>query len=546
MNIKSFLLVLVFFFSGVAIAAETDGQEVAVLYHQLDSLIECQDDMIAAKEARIKLITDGMKGLNLTPEQQFGINNRLYDEYLAFKFDSALYYIVRNVESQRMVDNVDLTAASLIRMSHILAVTGLFDKAMDMLDSINPKQLNAERQVEYYNQRGELFLYRSEMAALTPFFKEYTDSAQYYRQLIMQIAPKSSFEYIFNYATYLCENGDADKAINILETCLPTLTQGDRRYSIVTSTLAYFYTKKQNTQMQEHYLLLSAISDIRGAILENNSLRELSIILMQRGEHKKAYTYLQQASQDAQEYGSRLRSTQVARSAPLITKAYDIERAQTQQRTNRLLVIISVIAFLLIVTIAYTLSLIKKRRIANEKISHMNDELSRQNEEIRSMNSQMKESNLIKDEYIGRFLELSSNLIFRGEERSKKLNRLARDHKLEELYADLKSQKFINDGIRLFHTNFDTAFLNIYPSFIGEVNKLMAADSQFEKPEGGDKLTTELRVLALLRLGITDNQKIADILRSSITTIYTYRSRLKSRAVNKDSFDEDVKKIATY
>jgi hypothetical protein len=431
-------------------------------------------------------------------------------------------------------------------MAHILAVSGLFDKADRMLDDIQTDLLSTERKVEYYNQRGELNLYRSEMAEYTPYFQEYTDSSQYYRQLILQIAPKDSYDYIFNQATYISEKGDNDAAIKMLEAYLPTLKQGERRYSIVTSTLAYFYSKDKKMLHQEHYLLLSAISDMKGAILENNSLRRLSIILLERGDFKKAHDYLLCASNDAMLYGSRLRSMQAARISPLITQAYDAERARTQHRTNLLLMVISIIALLLVVTIVYTLSLIKKRHQANLKISRMNAELSLHNEEIESMNLQMKESNRIKDEYIGRFLELSSNLILKSEERSKVLNRLARDRKLENLYAELKSQKPLNESIHLFHQNFDTAFLNIYPTFISEINKLLTADNQFEIDENAGKLTTELRILALIRLNIGDNQKIADILRSSITTIYTYRSKLKSRAISKDTFEDDVRRIETY
>ena len=308
----------------------------------------------------------------------------------------------------------------------------------------------------------------------------------------------------------------------------------------------YFYSKDKEMHHQERYLLLSAISDMKGAILENNSLRRLSIILLERGDFKKAHDYLLCASNDAMLYGSRLRSMQAARISPLITQAYDTERARTQRRTNLLLMVISFIALLLVLTIVYTLSLIKKRHQANLEISRMNAELSLHNEEIESMNLQMKESNRIKDEYIGRFLELSSNLILKSEERSKVLNRLARDRKLENLYAELKSQKPLNESVHLFHQNFDTAFLNIYPTFISEINKLLTADNQFEIDENAGKLTTELRILALIRLNISDNQKIADILRSSITTIYTYRSKLKSRAISKDTFEDDVRRIETY
>ena len=539
------LLAVIFLVCG-SIMADSREDDLNALYQTLDSLVEHQSEIIAQKKARIHVITDGLDNLKLTPEELFSLNNRLYDEYLAFNFDSALCYIKKNVDVQRTLGNPDLAAGSLIRMAHILAVSGLFDKADRMLDDIQTDLLSTERKVEYYNQRGELNLYRSEMAEYTPYFQEYTDSSQYYRQLILQIAPKDSYDYIFNQATYISEKGDNNGAIKMLEAYLPTLKQGERRYSIVTSTLAYFYSKDKEMLHQEHYLLLSAISDMKGAILENNSLRRLSIILLERGDFKKAHDYLLCASNDAMLYGSRLRSMQAARISPLITQAYDTERARTQHRTNLLLMVISIIALLLVVTIVYTLSLIKKRHQANLKISRMNAELSLHNEEIESMNLQMKESNRIKDEYIGRFLELSSNLILKSEERSKVLNRLARDRKLENLYAELKSQKPLNESVHLFHQNFDTAFLNIYPTFISEINKLLTSDNQFEIDENAGKLTTELRILALIRLNIGDNQKIADILRSSITTIYTYRSKLKSRAISKDTFEDDVRRIETY
>ncbi len=546
MKLRHILLNLLIVMVPTWTMANPHAEELSTLYYTLDSLIEHQSEIIAQKKNRIQTITDGMNSLSLTPEQLFSLNNRLYDEYLAFNFDSALCYIKKNVDVQQSLGNPDLAAGSLIRMAHILAVSGLFDKADRMLDQIDISQLSTECKVEYFNQRGELNLYRSEMAEYTPYFQEYTDSSQYYRQLILKIAPKDSYDYIFNQATYISEKGDNDGAIKMLEAYMKNLKQGERRYSIVTSTLAYFYSKKDEAQLQERYFLLSAISDMKGAILENNSLRRLSIILLDRGDFKKAYEYLLCASNDARQYGSRLRSMQAARISPLITQAYDMERALTQHRTNLLLIILSVITLLLIGTVVYILSLIKKRHQANIKISKMNAELSLHNEEIERMNNQMKESNRIKDEYIGRFLELSSNLILKNEERSKVLNRLARDRKLELLYGELKSQKPLNESVHLFHQNFDTAFLNIYPTFISEVNQLLTEDNQFEVHEEAGKLTTELRILALIRLNITDNQKIADILQSSITTIYTYRSKLKSKAKSKATFEDDVRRIETY
>lgn len=523
------------------------------LYQTLDSLIERHDEIVAAKESQIMSLYNGLQGVVLTPEQEYDKNLRLYDEYLAFRFDSAFYYINRNIQSSLAKTDAERRAASAIRLAHILSVSGIFNNARLLLDSIQPALLSTETRVLYYNQRAELNLYRSEMAQYTPYFMNYIDSTQYYRQMLLQIAPKESFEYIVSRASYVCEQGDVEGAIRLFEQYLPTLQSGDRRYSIVASTLAFFYWKSGQPQQQEHYLLLSAISDLRGAILENNALRELASILMERGVYERAYRYLSRASNDAQQYGSRLRSMQVARLTPVITKAYDTEREHALQRTNRLLTILASITLLLVGLILFNFWLLYKRRIANRKINQMNTVLISQNEDMQTLNtqlstlnSQMKEANRIKDEYIGRFLELCSALIHRGEERHKYFNRLARDRKLEDLYAELKSGVAINEGVKMFHQNFDTAFLNIYPDFISEVNRLMTPDCQFEIEEDSTKLTTELRVLALIRLGIVDNQKIADILRSSITTIYTYRSKLKSRALQKETFEDDVKRIATY
>ncbi len=530
-------------------ASKISADDNLRLYKTLDSLIAQYDQLTAEKERRVATIKEGVRGIALTSEQQYELNQRLYDEYVAYKFDSAYYYIDKNVTVLRESGDHERFAASAVRMAHILAVTGLFDRARRLLDQVNPDSISDQQKIAYYTQQSELNLYRSEMAQFTSYFYDYIKRAQYYRQLVIQIAPKDSYDYIFNKATYICEADETDQAIQLLEQYMVRLEEGTRIYSIVTSTLAYFYQKKQMTAQQEHYLLLSAISDERGAIRENNSLRSLSEILMSRGDNDDAYRYLYQAISEARFYGSRIRMMQVGRMAPQILQLYDAERTQTQQRTNLFLGVISFISLILAGIIVYTLILYRKKHAAGLQIIEMNKVLAHHTQEIESVNTHMKEANRIKEEYLGRFLELSSTLLSNNEQRMKQLNRLARDRKLEELYAELKSSEAINSGIRMFHQNFDIAFLNIYPNFINEVNKLLTSDNQFTIGEEGapaKRLTTELRILALIRLDITDNLKIADILRSSITTIYTYRSKLKAKAVNKDTFEDDIRKIATY
>ena len=533
----------------IATTCSASQQSNQTLYHTLDSLIAKYNQLTAEKERRVTNIKDGVRGIKLSPEQQYDLNQRLYDEYVAYKFDSAFYYIEKNVNALSSSADHDRFAASAVRMAHILAVTGLFDRARRLLDKVNPDSISDQQKIAYYTQQSELNLYRSEMAQFTNYFYDYIKRAQYYRQLVMQIAPKDSYDYVFNRATYICEAGDTEEAIRILEAYLNKTEQGTRIYSIITSTLAFFYQNKGVSEKQEYYLLLSAISDERSAIRENNSLRSLSELLMDRGNYDDAYRYLLQAISEAKFYGSRIRLMQVGRMAPQILQLYDAERTRTQQRTSLLLMVISFISIILAGIIVYTLILYRKKHAAGLKIIEMNKMLASHSEEIESVNTQMKEANRIKEEYIGRFLELSSQLISDSEQRLKQLNRLARERKLEELYAELKTMEPVNKGIRKFHSHFDTAFLNIYPNFISEVNNLLNPECRFDVEQDGTPvkhLSTELRVLALIRLDITDNQEIADILRSSITTIYTYRSKIKARAINKESFEDDVRKIATY
>ena len=533
----------------IATTCSASQQSNQALYHTLDSLIANYNQLTAEKERRVTNIKEGVRGIKLSPEQQYDLNQRLYDEYVAYKFDSAFYYIEKNVNALSSSADHDRFAASAVRMAHILAVTGLFDRARRLLDKVNPDSISDQQKIAYYTQQSELNLYRSEMAQFTNYFYDYINRAQYYRQLVMQIAPKDSYDYVFNRATYICEAGDTEEAIRILEAYLNKTEQGTRIYSIITSTLAFFYQNKGVSEKQEYYLLLSAISDERSAIRENNSLRSLSELLMDRGNYDDAYRYLLQAISEAKFYGSRIRLMQVGRMAPQILQLYDAERTRTHQRTSLLLMVISFISIILAGIIVYTLILYRKKHAAGLKIIEMNKMLASHSEEIESVNTQMKEANRIKEEYIGRFLELSSQLISDSEQRLKQLNRLARERKLEELYAELKTMEPVNKGIRKFHSHFDTAFLNIYPNFISEVNNLLNPECRFDVEQDGTPvkhLSTELRVLALIRLDITDNQEIADILRSSITTIYTYRSKIKARAINKESFEDDVRKIATY
>lgn len=205
------------------------------------------------------------------------------------------------------------------------------------------------------------------------------------------------------------------------------------------------------------------------------------------------------------------------------------------------IVVITSVAILLVVALIFMRRYLCRYRDEKEKVELANEKLNNYLGQLEKTNVLLKQHGAIKEQYIGRFMELVSVVIVRGEEQRKLANRLAREHKLEELFVLLKSSDFVSENNKLFNTNFDEAFLNIYPDFVEKVNVMLLPEYQY--PADRRSLNTELRILAIIRLGIQDNQKIASILQSSITTIYTYRSKLKSRSIYKNDFEKRVMEI---
>lgn len=517
------------------------------LYDTLDSLLEKQQSIVRDKEQRIDIIREGLFKKGLTQEERVQINRRLFDEYLAFRFDSAYHYIQQNIILLSEMNDVDRLVESQLSLSHILSVSGLFDKSRQLLEQVGRQPLSPSNRTAYYDAKSEYYLFLTEQATYTPYFKEYLDSMNHYRELLKDEARDDAFTMRFNKATMLCEQGHEDEAIKILDEMLRK-EKDSRRYSVLTNTLAYFCKHKGDSIGSEYYLIHSAISDVRNAIRENNSLRELAQLLMAKGEGDRAFHYLNASIEDASFYGTRLRNMQAAQLVPQISSAYANARRQILYSVAVALAVVSVLALMLIVMRVQRTRVLRQLAVSNRKKGESNEMLSKANMQLSSLNSELsrannelRESGRIKEEYIGQFFELGSGFVSMADDRNRKLNRLARDHKLDELFKELKSNQFLNDISNEYFKRFDEAFLSIYPTFVDDVNALLEENNRVAFH--GNTLSTELRILALIRLGINNNQKIADILHTSITTVYTYRSKMKARAIVKETFESDIELI---
>lgn len=521
----------------------------SVDFSRLDSLIAEQSHIIDRKEAHLSQLKERLSRES-APADRYGTMKQLYEEYAAYQYDSAYAYVSQCLALARQMNDDRLLNESRLDLAHILSTACLMDQARLLLGQIDTTRLSATQLIRYYRTCTDLLIYQA----------EYMQGTQYAAEAVQQLidlrrrtaalnVPHDDVNYLLTLAECRADSGQSRQAISLLEGLMQHYHSGERLYSIITSTMSFHYGQLGDKEKQMQYLVKSAESDLEGCIRENTSLRAIADILFDEGDIDRAYRYMRVAVDDANFYGTRLRNIQSSRIVPKILDAYQTKQERNRRNMMWLLGIISVIALLLVGGVIAIYQLLKRYRRLNEQKKAINEQLSQVNAQLGDTVEQLHESNMmlrerekLKEEYIARFLTLSSRFVDRGEEQRKALYRLYRDRKTEDLVRELKSTHFGAENAKLFYENFDHAFLNIYPNFVDEVNKLLQEDGKIEVKQG-KRLTTESRVLALIRIGITDNQSIAAILRASLTTIYTYRSKLKARALNKDSFEAQVKAI---
>lgn len=525
--------------------AVTDG----LMFQRLDSLIDAQPAIVSAKEARLAQLKADLSRQR-QPSVRYETMRRLYEEYSAYQYDSAYAYVNGCLHLARSMDDEGRLNESRLNLAHILSTACLTEKATMALAQIDTARLTPDQIIQYHRTMTDLLIYQAEYMQGTHYADEYVEQLIALRRRTAELdAPKDDVNYLLTVAERLADSHQQQQAIDLLERLLPKYHSGDRMYSIIASTMSFHYAQMGNQDAQMQYLIKSAESDLEGCIRENTSLRTIADRLFDIGDIDRAYRYMKVAVDDANFYGTRLRNIQASRIVPKILTAYQTKQERNHRSMMWLLAIISVIALLLVAGVVAIYQLFRRYRRLNEQKKAINEKLRQVNGQLESTVGQLHESNCLlqekeklKEEYIARFLALSSKFIDRGEEQRKALYRLYRNRKVEELARELKSAHLGNENAQLFYENFDNAFLNIYPNFVDAVNELLQEDGKIEVKKG-KRLTTESRVLALIRIGITDSQSIADILRASLTTIYTYRSKLKARAIDKDNFETHVKAI---
>lgn len=545
---KSYLLPLLLLFT-LPVSAQ---QTLESLLRDLDVAIENSEQYEKEKIQRITLMKDGLNVRELSPEEEYRINLRLYNEYEAYICDSARHYINRNIDIATRLDNREWLDESKLKKAHILATSGLYAEGVRLLETIEKKYLSERLLVDYYTAFENIYLYHAEYAQDDEYRPEYLDNMNRYRDSVLLVVPEGSYQYVIVRAPQFIDRQQPEQAEILLKDCMHKTASDTREYAILSSILAFTYQMSNRLELQKMSLAESAIADIKAVVKENNSLRALSELLYEEGALDRANKYMKKSMADASFYNARLRNVQASKMLPVIDYAYQLEKEMQRRKLQIFLGVISILSLFLIVAVGYVIRQLKKLAKARREVVHANRELQKLNADLVEANRRQKltnnsltEANCIKEEYIGRFLGQCSAYIDKLETYRRMLNKKAASGKVEELYKTLKSSQFIEDELKEFYHSFDNSFLSIFPDFVECFNRLLPEGEQIV-PKQGERLTTELRIFALIRLGITDSAKIASFLRYSITTIYTYRSKLKNKSLYRDNLEEQVMKIGSF
>ena len=542
-------------------------EENRKLLHSLDSLLEQQDLFVRVKEERIKQLKMQYSRVKDVKEL-YAMNRMVYLEYRVYDADSALHYINKNIQLAQQTNNRTWEVVSLLEQSFVLTSSGLLTEALKAVSDIQPEELPQNLRSEYFGRLCTLYSrlrdYSSENSQLS---EHYNNLQKAFRDSVYLTATPDELRYWNCRAWLYLGTPEIEPVKQAFEENKQTLSNDSRKYSIATYNLSAIYRSENNESKYLENLILSAMADIRSVNGDIGSLQEIAEYLFKHGEIDRAYNYILYCSQKAMLFHNRVRIVKMSHLQNQVYKAYQ-EQSRTQQK--RLQASLIAVSFLFLVLIGAFLFIRKQMRrlkeanlkldstnqklsvnmdalsTAHQRLEEVNMQLKDLNTQLQEVNDQLRESNQVKEEYIGYVFNICSTYISKLEEFRKNINRKLKVGQIEDVKAMTDSSATASNELKEFYQNFDTIFLHLYPDFVGDFNALLLPEERIELKEG-ELLNTELRIHALIRLGITDSVKIADFLHCSAQTVYNNRLRTRNKSIiPKEDFINAVKKLGKY
>ena len=488
---------------------------------ELDKVLKNQSAYMDIKENKIDSLKYLLANPSLNLQQQFQLNNELGEVYQLFITDSAMKYLDRSMLIADRLQNNVLKDEVRINLAYVLSVSGLYKEALDAFHEIDRAKLPESLLPDYYNCGRQIYGFLGTYTRNAAYIAKYHQKQYLYRDSLIGVLPPNSYEYKLYAAEEQFFELNIPEAELMLQSLLRQVPDNSNIYARAAYSLATIYKDQDNNHSYLDYLALSAIADVKGAVKENAALQNLALFLYEHGDINRAYQYIKYSLEDALFCNARLRTVEISAVLPVINSSYQLKEEQQHRQLIIFLLLVSVLTIFLLFAVFWIYKQMKRLSLTERNL---------------------RQSNHIKEEYIGHFLSLCSLYIEKLDRFRSTVNRKIVAGQVDDLLRLTKSSQFASNEQKEFYANFDSAFLQIYPNFVAEFNELLQPNDRFVlKP--GELLNNELRIFAIIRLGIDDSSKIANFLHYSINTIYTYRNKVKNKAINRDQFDNDLMKI---
>ena len=495
--------------------------ELSEVLDSLDMYLARRADYRADAAGRIDVLRRELTDA-ISADSAVRVCRRMGDTYRTFNVDSATAYY-------RMAADIAATAGlqderwdARLRLDGALPMSGVFKEAIDDYESIPYDSVPATKRLLYHQVGSEIYLLAYSFYPEGDLRNKYRSRAVESMDSLLGIFAPGSLPYTFVSARKHLLDGSNAVALGELSEVLPELDSRSALAAKACNLVAEYYAGRPGKEdLQLYYLTKSAIADIINGNAENESLQQLGQILYERGDVNRAFRCLSAAVRGYAESGARVRA---ATSADFVTDVYDGFIGLERRNIHMLYTGIAVLILLLAGFVVVLILMVRDRR------------------RMDAMQRALKTQNSTQNTYIKNILKICYLYIERLSDFNRYVGRKIKAGQVKDLYEQIESGRFIQEQDEHFYEAFDEAFNNICPNFVEELNNLLIPERRFAVPTD-HRLTPELRLVAFMRLGITDSAELAKFLGLSLNTIYTYRNRLKSRALNRDGIEAQIRNI---
>lgn len=545
---KRSLLYILFLLLPTTLSA---GSKTQQLRQKLDNLLEQRKALIDNKNKDINRLKKNLTTSENTLKR-LQTYEQLFEEYYVFQFDSAMTYLNKGIKLAKETQNTYYYNSNTISKAELLSIGGLYSEAIHEIEQVDTTRLDKAQHFEYYFSLFRIHTYWADFCNDKTYTPTHRLKAQEYLKKAMPFCDETAktYEYYLGeYAVFVLNNPQAARAHYVK--AIKQLPQNSRFYAMSCFALSGSYGNEGHTEKQEEFLLLSSIADIENCTMENFALQNLAMYIF---EHNKdeldlAQQYIQTALEDAHFYNNRLRIIEISSKLPVIVSSYQQTLNQRNKVQMTAIIVISLLLLFLLSAVFYIVKQTKRLSLQQQELQKNNNQLSELNTQQKELNTQLHDLNALlvdtnrKRERLAKlYIDLCAKYIARLKKQQTLVKRKIKANQITELLSQLSSERLSEEDAATFLSRFDKAFLDLYPDFTEELNSLLLPEGQIQN-KSTDELTTEQRIMALIRLGVKESAEIADLLFYSPQTIYNYRSVLKGKAINKETFEEEVMKL---